>query len=188
MNLAKLMAKSNGKQRLSSESADQAQCVSEDVRLRLSRNAEKFCLLADSSRFIPLSEALLVPRQDANPFRRVAVYALSDPRDGRVRYVGKTAQTLLERLAGHAKRQTNQAMRAWFRELRKLRKAPAIDILEFVEYSEWEDAERGWIRWFCDRGELLNVDPGGEFRDSDGCPLGIELGEYEPPECLTSKT
>lgn len=45
------------------------------------------------------------------------IYTLSDPRDGRIRYVGKTEKNILERLAGHLASPSNPAMRVWLNAL-----------------------------------------------------------------------
>lgn len=130
--------------------------------------------------FVNISDALAVRCQRKQ--KRIggaAIYALIDKADDGVRYVGKTTGSLPRRLGGHFRHPTNRAMAAWLHSTGRAR--VRIVILEHVERSEWEDAERGWVRWFQDRGELLNIDPGGHFRDSAGRPIGISLGVYQPP-------
>ena len=96
------------------------------------------------------------------------IYALVDPRDRRVRYVGKTRTTLARRLEGHLEKPTNHGMRLWLTELYEVKLRPDIVAIEFVAEFEWEAAERGWISWFRSRASLLNIDPGGEARDAHG--------------------
>ncbi|WP_033415236.1 hypothetical protein [Streptomyces canus] len=54
------------------------------------------------------------------------MYTLTDPRDGTIRYVGKTTKTLSERLAGHLSSPTNPAMQVWIGTLRMQQLAPVI--------------------------------------------------------------
>lgn len=111
----------------------------------------------------------------------VTIYALSDPLDDCVRYVGMTRTNLGTRIHRHLKEPTNAAMRRWFAYVRKIGLSPRITALEYVNETEWEDAERGWVYWFKQRGQLLNVDPGGKYRDRNGIPREVELGPFQPP-------
>jgi hypothetical protein len=58
-------------------------------------------------------------------------------------------------------------MRAWLGDLRAAGIVPQIRLLS-ASTAGWEAAERGWISWFRERGDLLNVDPGGNCRDAKG--------------------
>jgi hypothetical protein len=91
------------------------------------------------------------------------IYALVDPRDGRIRYVGK-AKNIQERVKRHFKdRRTNQQRVAWFVELSVLGLTPEIKILESVqEGHSWLEAEVRWITEMRANGcELLNITCGG---------------------------
>ena len=57
------------------------------------------------------------------------IYALLDPRDSQVRYVGVTRQPLKRRLHGHIARST-ESTSAWVKELRALSLRPSIVPLE----------------------------------------------------------
>jgi hypothetical protein len=94
------------------------------------------------------------------------IYALVDPRDERVRYVGVTRRTLASRVEKHIEKPTNAEMGAWFAELKKAALAPEPRELE--RPTAWASAERWWISWFRARGRLLNVDVGGNCRDGRG--------------------
>jgi hypothetical protein len=134
--------------------------------------------------WVPLSHALAQPRQQRLAKRGrpvVSIYALVDPFDSGVRYVGQTSSHLETRLDRHLACPTNPMMRQWFSELATDGFRPRIVELEQVREFEWEDAERGWICWFRQRGELINVDPGGEYRTPDGRPRKVTLGEFLPP-------
>jgi hypothetical protein len=51
------------------------------------------------------------------------IYALVDPRDGAVRYIGQTTKTVAERLAGHIARPAPR-VGVWISELREVGLAP----------------------------------------------------------------
>jgi hypothetical protein len=95
------------------------------------------------------------------------IYALLDPGDDCVRYVGVTGESLPARLAGHRSQPTNRKMREWISKLANANQEPVIRLLIAVDHG-WQRAERAWIAWFLKRGELLNVDPGGLCRDKSG--------------------
>lgn len=102
----------------------------------------------------------------------VAIYALYDKRDGLVRYVGKTASSMSKRLDGHFKRSNNFAMQKWLADAGRGNVIPII--LECAPRCGWEKYERGWISWFRERGQLLNVHAGGSgvrALDQDAKPV-----------------
>jgi hypothetical protein len=96
------------------------------------------------------------------------IYALVDPRDETVRYVGVTSRPLNRRLAMHLESPTNIATAMWFRELDAAWQRPDIRVIEPALEGRWEQAEMYWIAWFQARGKLYNVDPGGRYRDEQG--------------------
>lgn len=57
------------------------------------------------------------------------IYTLTDPRDDRIRYVGKTTKTAPERLAGHLASPTNPAMRVWINALALQGLTPRIQVV-----------------------------------------------------------
>lgn len=92
------------------------------------------------------------------------IYALIDPRDQRVRYVGK-ANDVVARLGSHLRdcRRRNSPVHSWLISLTSLGLFPQIQILCSVPYSEWCVAERDWI--FIYRSiysDLLNLADGGD--------------------------
>ncbi len=92
------------------------------------------------------------------------IYAITGP-DRRVVYVGMTRHRFLEqRLVSHRMNYDNEAMQRWFYGLRLAGQRSGIYVLEYVSKREWQVAERCWIRWFRERGELFNVDDGGICR------------------------
>lgn len=93
----------------------------------------------------------------------VLIYALADPRDETVRYVGKTVDRA-SRLEQHRDPEAcrNRAMRQWLRDLKAARLEPKMMTLSIVIRRYWGAAERSWIAYFDMRGwRLYNLLPGG---------------------------
>ena len=92
------------------------------------------------------------------------IYALLDPRNNEVRYIGKTVQSLKERLRSHLKaikRETNHRTN-WLNNLVKCGVTPSIIELEVVSSEEWEVAEIFWISYLKFLGaSLVNSATGG---------------------------
>lgn len=107
-------------------------------------------------------------RSNHNPLyargRSVWIYAISDPRDRVIRYVGKTSCSLASRLKGHIKNPTSRAMRDWLDGLRMEGVVPKISPLERCWQKNWQSREQAWIRRFG--STLLNVLTGGEGKMS----------------------
>lgn len=62
------------------------------------------------------------------------IYAMVDPRNGLVRYVGATTYALERRLVFHAHpRNPNQVMKDWIAELADLGLKPEMKVLEYAE-------------------------------------------------------
>ena len=94
--------------------------------------------------------------------RLVAIYGLQDPRDGQIRYVGKSVRPR-ERLNAHI-HHANRGDRkyhvyAWIRSLLINGVRPEQVILEWCTEETWQAAERKWIGQF---GDLCNLSEGGE--------------------------
>lgn len=93
------------------------------------------------------------------------IYTLSDPRDGSVRYVGKSTQVAARyynhldyaKRPGRKFRSTN-----WIRQLLALGLKPTLTIIETVPYHQWADRERHWISHHKAVGaNLTNHNDGG---------------------------
>lgn len=93
------------------------------------------------------------------------IYALLDPRNAAVRYVGKTRNSLSIRLHAHCsncRRETNHKAN-WLRQLFALNLTPQIVLLEETTTANWQGRERFWITHFKDDGaDLTNSTDGGE--------------------------
>jgi hypothetical protein len=90
------------------------------------------------------------------------IYALCDPRDGAIRYVGK-ANNSKKRLASHLRdaRRRNSPVHVWLRKLTGLGLSPELRILALT--FDWQTTERELIAVLRARGEaLLNVAEGGD--------------------------
>jgi len=94
------------------------------------------------------------------------IYLLLDPRDGRVRYVGKTIN-LKERLAEHirssvASKHRSRAMN-WIYGLILEGNHPMALVVEKGCGCGWQNVEKKWIKTFRDAGaDLVNGTSGGE--------------------------
>ncbi len=85
------------------------------------------------------------------------IYALVDPRDNKIRYVGRTIEAK-RRLQQHLQEvAVNKKKSQWLRELKQLGIIPRMEILESMK-CEAIDAERretDWIRYLLDQGTPL---------------------------------
>lgn len=88
------------------------------------------------------------------------IYALRDPRDGRVRYVGKT-ENIERRISCHLASRDRSPRGRWMADLHKSRLRPLAVVLQEVDVERWQDAERRWIRRLSRRVRLLNGINGG---------------------------
>lgn len=98
--------------------------------------------------------------------QKVHIYALIDPRNIQIRYVGKTVNPLSLRLQEHiwiSRTNRSKCRRAvWIKELFELNLKPEIKLLETVEEKDWKEAERRWEDELKAQGfDLLNSMPTG---------------------------
>lgn len=99
--------------------------------------------------------------QDATAQSDVFIYGLFDPRDQKIRYVGKSKNPYARRdnhLAEARMRKRRGGRRLnWLRELSEAKVNPGVVILECVR-GPWEEREKTWIAALPG---LLNSHPGG---------------------------
>jgi group I intron endonuclease len=93
------------------------------------------------------------------------IYALLDPRNNEVRYVGKTIQKVNYRYARHildsSKLRTHKDY--WIQSLLRENLKPVFIILEEVEGDRWAEREIHWIRFYRSlSNKLTNHSDGGE--------------------------
>lgn len=122
-------------------------------------------LPGDGGKFVWFDE---IPPVEATP-RGTVVYALVDPRDNTIRYIGVTRWgSMAARLDRHLAEPTNSNTSLWFERLRRLGMRPIIRPVAGVKNGEWQQAEMYWIAWCRVRAQLYNVDGGGLYRDEHG--------------------
>jgi hypothetical protein len=93
----------------------------------------------------------------------VLIYALVDPGDNTVRYIGKTNDRA-RRLEQHSSGgRGGRELRRWLDSLVASGRTPRMMTLAKPIRARWGAAERAWIAWFEREGwRLYNVLPGGE--------------------------
>ena len=87
------------------------------------------------------------------------VYALIDPRDNAIKYIGIT-NNLAVRFRQHLQGEySNPEKNDWIRELKVINLQPAINSLETVDSEEQaRQQEKYWIQFYLDAGQpLLNM-------------------------------
>ncbi|GCF10888.1 GIY-YIG nuclease family protein [Dictyobacter arantiisoli] len=87
------------------------------------------------------------------------IYALQDPRNNKVRYVGLTASALETRLKEHMQATSGGSDKIrWLHELEQLGVKPKIKILEEdVEAGMAEERETYWINYYHRISPLTNI-------------------------------
>jgi len=93
------------------------------------------------------------------------IYGISDPRDHVIRYVGKTQNTLAQRLWEHEFSPSNARVGAWLRQMRADGVTPEITVLEICLKYRWKLCEEFWIAALSSKENLLNISIGGRFDD-----------------------
>jgi len=97
----------------------------------------------------------------------VKIYALIDPRDNEIRYVGKTKNRLTTRLGQHIEdvvyKQERNWRTHWIAELLRLGYRPRIELIQEVPDEFWRQAEPYWISYYRAIGcRLTNGTEGGD--------------------------
>lgn len=89
------------------------------------------------------------------------VYALIDPRDSRIRYIGCTkSNNLLQRSRNHGKGYNDATPRKqeWGNELRSMGLSPIMVLIQEVSDAERRVIENQWVQYCLEQGaDLLNV-------------------------------
>lgn len=117
------------------------------------------------------------------------IYALHDPRDWSIRYIGK-ANDPNRRMQGHFRRPKGTAMRRFVSELRALGLSLRVSVLQSCSQEQWQQWERFWIATARASGEkLLNIAEGGNAPSTtrESCRLA-RLGKKDSPEVRLKKS
>lgn len=100
----------------------------------------------------------------------IFIYTLTDPRNDKIRYVGKT-NDLKGRYRAHCSsdyRKANLHRRNWVNSMKKDGVKPIMELLEVCDEFNWKECEVFWISQLKSWGfDLLNYTVGG-----DGCTFG----------------
>lgn len=96
----------------------------------------------------------------------VAIYALRDPRDGEIRYIGK-AEDPVRRLRQHMEpgqlNRYRSHKNSWLKGLLDAGYLPELEIVDWVEPERADAAEIHWIAWYRMGGSpLTNGTDGGD--------------------------
>ena len=123
------------------------------------------------------------------------IYALSDPANGNIRYVGKTCYSLKKRLTEHLRDKTVSYKTNWIKSLVRKGVKPHIEILEDLgnpSDEEWAIAEKFWIKYLRFLGcDLTNIAEGGEGGSSPSAETIAKRvqklrGQKRTPEALAN--
>lgn len=88
----------------------------------------------------------------------ITIYGLYGPRDGRLRYIGKTKHSLSLRLCQHMtpkELRLSQRRAKWLRCLKRQGLKPEARVIEVTTATEWEARERHWIALHRAQGAFL---------------------------------
>lgn len=93
----------------------------------------------------------------------VYIYALIDPRDDKIRYIGKSISPERRYEQHLHEKEINEGKIGWINGLQMRGMQPEMKILEVAHEKNWEKRERWWIKRGREFGwPLLNISPGGE--------------------------
>lgn len=92
------------------------------------------------------------------------IYGLIDPRDGQLRYVGRSRSSPVQRLASHcapSSRRQSAPVGRWLADLHAAGAKPEIEVLD-AQPADDNNAEQFWIGYYRALGcNLTNVSSGG---------------------------
>lgn len=96
----------------------------------------------------------------------IKIYGLLDPKTSKIRYIGKTTNTLNVRLSKHIssiKYEAPTHRSNWIKSLLEMGLKPNIFLIETCNETNWEDRERFYIKKY--KSHLTNTSEGGDTPD-----------------------
>lgn len=103
-----------------------------------------------------------IRKHDATPEKLVAIYALIDPRDNDIRYIGR-ANCEIERFKAHLTDTYESYKVRWIAKLKELNLQPILQVICRVPEIEWEETEKMFIAFYKSIGcRLTNLSAGGD--------------------------
>jgi hypothetical protein len=119
------------------------------------------------------------------------IYALIDPRDNKIRYIGKTCGSLSKRLSGHYRDKGHTHKTMWIKNLKNDNLKPLIKSIGTYDESIVNGMEIFWIDYFKRCGcKLTNMTIGGESGFNGGKhseESRQKIGEYWKGRKLTEE-
>lgn len=108
----------------------------------------------------------------------VYIYGLWDPRDGRLRYIGKTVNPrarFYRHLVDYDRGKITHCS-TWVKGILQSGNKPMMEILEEVTPETWQEIERDWIAQARTYGlDLVNMVSGGSGGRTPGTPMPEEV-------------
>lgn len=87
---------------------------------------------------------------------KIQIYSLSCPIIGDVKYIGKTKNSLSDRLSAHLSYKGDNVEKSmWIESLKQKGLKPKISLIELVEEYNWEVKEQYWISFYLSKGAKL---------------------------------
>jgi len=87
-----------------------------------------------------------------------SIYALIDPRNNEIRYIGRTIKSIESRLSGHLSMSSDAATSKWILELSLENLVPSIETIEECSPGDAKSREIFWTLHFAESGSnLLNT-------------------------------
>lgn len=91
---------------------------------------------------------------------KIAIYCLKCPIENKVKYIGKTKDSILNRLSAHMGcRSENVELNMWIKSLREKGLKPSIHVIEFAHENDWCVREQYWIEKYMSRSITLYNKP-----------------------------
>jgi group I intron endonuclease len=123
------------------------------------------------------------------PILELKIYKLIDPRDGEIRYVGLTFNSISQRLKSHRNEKSKSHKSNWIKSLRTQGFYPLIEIIETVySYEDACEREIFWISKMKEEGHnLTNHASGGNKNKKMSEETRLKMSESRKEWCRNNK-